>query len=1472
MANNLSFSVRLELLADKFKQQAESAKASLRGIQFQALAMAGALGAGVTSISSFISSLVNTAREAGRARVVLRNISTDTREYARSLKFLTELTDKYGTDLIGTTEAFAKFKAAATPAGIAMAEQERIFSNISKAMASFGISGGEAALTMMAITQMMSKGKISSEELRRQLGERMPVAMQAMANAAGVSMSQLDKLLKEGKLRSAEIMGKFSDELAKLSGDTSTDNLESSLGRLKNSFTNLADSLRVYDNFKTLVEKVKDLLDYLRTHLSNLYIWAGGLLGARLWGKFSATWSQAGAVIKASQAQAIADEAAAKESAKRAKLEAQKALAEAQQQLQRAEAAVQAAGTITEKEKKRLEVAKYTGDVRFQKAVDNFSNAQTEKRTLLNEHQALLRGLQRSEEEAAQRVANAKLALQRANDEAAAKIIAKQEQIERAKDERVAAAKRALEAATSPKDVKVATSALDKAGRYTSEEQKAIRDLQREQAAIVSKSQREYDKAIADQSRLQLANITKREREEARLAGKLEQNARSLAATGDALNKANHNRRELLAEARAKNEEARIKRLAALQASADKAHYNIGGRATNLPSSSASVAGVLNTQRAISNAGNLSFRPASEIIAEQTKAASTTVSLWARATTTVKLAWASTLATIRGLMATIAPMAIIAGITAIVTALADWYRKQKEINGLQNEYLAKQREIKSTRSDEEVQISRLFSLYQSLDGKLEEQKTVQHQLEKSLGLQEGSLDRIAGKYDRIKNVVSKILQLKEIDRQIDFYSETAKTNKKPLQDLYGAYLQKGGKSLSADDMDRVGKVLAKSFSLSVAQRNSYLKGFTYDKDVRTSTDNQYELGKLKGIYKELFGTDASREAKRFMVSILEEGKTYQTFRDASASQLVANDAEIKTNELQVKRIKIEGEAQGEVKSIGGSFAGGGGGGVSSSSDDDSKKSKKKSELQRTREAAAKELNELHNQRAAGIISEEEYRLALDKVATQYREKLASLLGEKALNDQQYQSLQTHLLVEREVIEEKARSASELKLITAQVKYGLATEDDLRRAKAERAKAELNALIKKNGELDVDNAYVKAKMSEIDAVSDIANLQRNYADEAKKLEKAREEGRLKENEYAEALAKLISSTRERANQTATTTEGQENLKKELGEKLSSDLSSIAKAATPVKGVRDTSYDYKKDEATKLGEEKQLMEDYVRQLQEAEKAGLDVAEALKQAQKETKTLDQAIKVATIQSDLKKYREAVKDQSFSGLKSVAQSARHLKSAFSELQKAFDPDAQASAWERFFAVFDSATQGIDTILSLVKMIEGLTQARQVAAAAEQALTAQQVAGRTLVTTTEATSTATELGLSTARIAATQAETTADTTAAAAKAAKAHAGIPFVGVALAAVAVGGLIALISSSAKKIPKFANGGIVPGGDGSGDRVLARVNPGELILNKAQQGRLANHLTSAASIRVEVEGKIRAKDILQLSSVAARHKTR
>lgn len=65
-----------------------------------------------------------------------------------------------------------------------------------------------------------------------------------------------------------------------------------------------------------------------------------------------------------------------------------------------------------------------------------------------------------------------------------------------------------------------------------------------------------------------------------------------------------------------------------------------------------------------------------------------------------------------------------------------------------------------------------------------------------------------------------------------------------------------------------------------------------------------------------------------------------------------------------------------------------------------------------------------------------------------------------------------------------------------------------------------------------------------------------------------------------------------------------------------------------------------------------------------------------------------------------------------------------------------------------------------------------------------------------------------------------ANTTEAATGAAKSVAGIPIVGLALAAGAVAAIIGLFAS----LPKFARGGVITGGPTSGDKILARVNAG------------------------------------------------
>lgn len=65
--------------------------------------------------------------------------------------------------------------------------------------------------------------------------------------------------------------------------------------------------------------------------------------------------------------------------------------------------------------------------------------------------------------------------------------------------------------------------------------------------------------------------------------------------------------------------------------------------------------------------------------------------------------------------------------------------------------------------------------------------------------------------------------------------------------------------------------------------------------------------------------------------------------------------------------------------------------------------------------------------------------------------------------------------------------------------------------------------------------------------------------------------------------------------------------------------------------------------------------------------------------------------------------------------------------------------------------------------------------------------------------------------------------------------------------------------------YAEGGIVPGNSFAGDKVMAMVNSGEMILNTHQQKNLFDMLngitgTGIASSKVELTGKIRGKDLL------------
>lgn len=299
MAGKLSFSIAINLLTENFRKGSNQVKAAFRSMQMQILTFAAALGAGGIGLSNLVSRFIDVARETNRVTTALKNVSGGMAQYAENQRFLLEMAKKYGLEINALTGNYAKFTAAASISGMSMMDQRKIFESVSRAVTAFGMSADDSNGVFLALSQMMSKGKISSEELRLQMGERLPIALQAMAKAAGTSVAGLDKLLKQGKLMSADVLPKFAEALNEMMPNVDTDNLETSVNRLKNTFTELVNSADVQSKYKSLIDWLTGAIQTAGENIKNIVVGviaitvgavANGM--AKLWASVGSTTAQ----------------------------------------------------------------------------------------------------------------------------------------------------------------------------------------------------------------------------------------------------------------------------------------------------------------------------------------------------------------------------------------------------------------------------------------------------------------------------------------------------------------------------------------------------------------------------------------------------------------------------------------------------------------------------------------------------------------------------------------------------------------------------------------------------------------------------------------------------------------------------------------------------------------------------------------------------------------------------------------------------------------------------------------------------------------------------------------------------------------------------------------------------------------------------------------------------------------------------
>lgn len=346
-------------------------------------------------------------------------------------------------------------------------------------------------------------------------------------------------------------------------------------------------------------------------------------------------------------------------------------------------------------------------------------------------------------------------------------------------------------------------------------------------------------------------------------------------------------------------------------------------------------------------------------------------------------------------------------------------------------------------------------------------------------------------------------------------------------------------------------------------------------------------------------------------------------------------------------------------------------------------------------------------------------------------------------------------------------------------------------------------------------------------------------------------------------------------------------------------------------RDGTFDYKKsraeifsDEANIANENLDRVMDKIKELLDKEKnliettgQGLDdiakrelesLREYARELSKNATTIEEAYRFEQIKKDIEDFNKQMTSGVISGIENFATSMDRVVSGAQQLRDIME-NIDSTGWEKIMGVVNYIFNILNAFTSILETVNTLTEISNMLAgarsllddkknadaaielegtvaqiAAEETLAgvkAKQAAFETAITSNKiaqaeaSLGVATALGIETAAWIALSAAAKDAAMAIAAANAAAAAGPAAPAAALAAAtSVGaGLTATMAA-------FAKGGIVGGNSTHGDRNLARVNSGEMILNKAQQGTLFNMLNGKGGFGGNVQFKIHGADLV------------
>jgi tape measure domain-containing protein len=170
-------------------------------------AVGAAIGAQVGGIRQALGATAEYSANLDKLRIALKGVTTSSEEYQQGLSFVQESTERFAIPQEILTRQFTKLQASVQGAGGNLDDTKTAFNGIVAAVRATGGSLADVDAALTATAQVFSKGKVSAEELRQQIGERLPGAFTLFAESMGLTPAELDKALEQGKVSLQDFQG-----------------------------------------------------------------------------------------------------------------------------------------------------------------------------------------------------------------------------------------------------------------------------------------------------------------------------------------------------------------------------------------------------------------------------------------------------------------------------------------------------------------------------------------------------------------------------------------------------------------------------------------------------------------------------------------------------------------------------------------------------------------------------------------------------------------------------------------------------------------------------------------------------------------------------------------------------------------------------------------------------------------------------------------------------------------------------------------------------------------------------------------------------------------------------------------------------------------------------------------------------------------------------------------------------------------